>query len=92
MEAFSSHDPIVRLVVFHSQMNSALEQLEKSVSEMIALYAGREGIFMYCKINVTIYVYIVDSYKQMLHNGPENIHVNIDNYCELLSSCRSCLV
>ena len=50
MEAISSPDPIV-LVAFHSQMNSALEQLEKSVSEMIALYAGREGI--YC--NVTIY-------------------------------------
>ena len=35
-------DPIIP-IVFHSQMNSALEQLEKSVSEMIALYAGREG-------------------------------------------------
>ena len=71
VEAFSSHDPSI-LVVFHSQMNSALEQLEKSVSEMIALYAGREGIYMYCKINVTIYVYIVDSYKQMLHNPDEH--------------------
>ena len=65
--ALSTHDPIIVLVVFHSQMNSALEQLEKSVSEMVALYAGREGIYMYYKINVTIYVYIVDSYKQMLH-------------------------
>jgi len=46
--AISTHDPII-LVVFHLQMNSALEQLEKSVSEMIALYAGREGI--YCKWN-----------------------------------------
>ena len=31
------------IIVFLSQMNSALEQLERSVSEMIALYAGQEG-------------------------------------------------
>ena len=30
---------------FFFQMNSALEKLEQSVSEMIALYAGQEGTY-----------------------------------------------
>ena len=48
-------------------MNSSLEQLEKSVSEMIALYAGQEGI--YCKLMLMLMlqctctaIYSVDSH------------------------------
>ena len=35
----------VVIFCFFFQMNSALEKLEQSVSEMIALYAGEEGTY-----------------------------------------------